>query len=124
MPPATRRSCPFPGCTSGPHNEESGQNDPYITHPDCTTKAEIMEDLQVHINCVHTLPLKTQELAISKLQTENEQLRLRSQKAVRSTQDTGSNLRNKVESIPRPKITVNASQSDWQFFTSQWDRYV
>ena len=44
MPNAARWSCQVPGCDFGPPNGDS--NDPYITHEENTTKAELKEDLE------------------------------------------------------------------------------
>lgn len=63
MPAATRRNCEYPGCVSGPIPEGGDTNGPYIIlHPDCATRAEVTEDIKNHVEMVHTLPLKHQDL--------------------------------------------------------------
>ena len=122
MPPASRRTCTVPGCTSGPLAEGEETPGPYVTHVECATRAEVSEDLRDHVNMVHDLPLKTQQVQVHQYQAETERLRLTPQTSVddelepEDTQQNAKLPKSKLESIPRPKIQSSATQSDWGFF--------
>ena len=123
MPPAAPRTCQHPDCKSGPPDDH-GVGTPYVTNPDCATKAEVTEDYKTHIEVVHSLPLRQQELAVKQIEV-NTAKTLAENNAARPTTslDTRPN-KAKLESIPRPKISANANESDWSFFSAQWERYV
>ena len=129
MPPASRITCSVPGCVSGPIPEGSDTPGPYITHVECTTRADVKEDLREHVNMVHELPLKHQQVEAQKYQAETDRLRLTPKPLEdeiehEDVQNTANKQRSKLETIPRPKIQPNATQSDWSFFVAQWERCV
>ena len=141
MPPAARKLCDFPGCTSGPPDDNS-QPTPYITAQDCQTRAEVMDDLKTHIRVAHEIPFQmakdsTLRIAIEAMKIEAEAAKLRTERPTpvsspRSTDLSGDsdvtpapNLpRDKKESLPRPKIQEQCNDTDWSFFVSSWKRYV
>ena len=79
---------------------------------------------------VHDLPLKNRQVQVQQYQAETERLRLTPQNSVDDEIEPEDNQadarlpRSKLETIPRPKIQSNSTQSDWGFFTAQWSRYV
>ena len=100
--------CEYPGCSAGPPGQDQ-QPTAYITHEDNRTRAEVMQDLLNHVNMAHQLPLQQQQL--------QQQL---GQPQVQNTEDdrrpTAHPFLQKRDSIPRPTIEENASESDWTFF--------
>ena len=111
MPPAAPRTFQYPGCQHGPPDGD-GNRTPYVTHADCVTKAEVTEDYKTHIEVVHHLPLRQQELAVKQLEANtNKTLAENAVRDVTSGADTRPN-KAKIESIPRPKISANANESD------------
>ena len=102
-----------------------------MTDPQCTTRAEVTEDIKLHIEVVHTLPLRKQELQVNKYREETERLKVNqaATQAATAAPHPGSQSgnppnRTKLESIPRPKISHGATESDWGFFKAQWTRYA
>ena len=75
MPPPTVKICAYPGCLSGPEVEGQDRG-PYSTDPSCTTRVEVTEDLKMHIEMVHSLPMRKQELAVNKYREETERLKV------------------------------------------------
>ena len=137
MPNASRRECEFPGCVSGPPREGHDTNGPYLSHPECATRAEVTEDIKNHVEMVHNLPLKHQEVQVEQYKAKTERIRVQQQSQDNddidaesgstnsgSTQSQSRKSRVKLENIPRPKIQSNSTASDWSFFSSQWSRYV
>ena len=128
MPEPDKKTCDYPGCQSSPEIEGQARG-PYQTDPQCATRAEVTEDMKMHIEVVHTLPLRKQELQVSKYREETERLKVTNAAAQNASQ-TGTQLgpskpnRTKLEAIPQPKILHGATESDWGFFKSQWSRYV
>lgn len=102
-----------------------------MSHPECVPRAEVTEDIQNHVKMVHNLPLKHQQLAVQQYEAETNRLRVVPQNSLddesladETTPSTQRRDRHKLEAIPRPKISTNATQSDWSFFVSKWTRYV
>ena len=129
MPPASRRTCSFPGCKSGPIPEGESKSGPYVTHQECMTRAEVTEDLNSHVKMVHELPLQHKQVSVQQFQAETERLKLTPQNSVDDDISLDDDAparpsRSKLETIPRPKISSNSTQSDWSFFVAQWARYV
>ena len=120
MPVASRRQCEFPRCTSGPVPEGSDTPGPYMSHTDCTTRQEVTEDINNHVNMVHTLPLKHFEAQTERMKATTDTADTDSNAAsIESTTTRRTKNHSKVESIPRPKINENCTQSDWSFFAAQ-----
>ena len=153
MPPASRKLCDYPGCTSGPLNADQ-QPTPFITSEDNTKKEEVSEELKNHMERAHLLPIRLAENATKAREVEalviqanatlirEETAKLRAQQQLSepsspTEHDRPSSLagstsasnasrkqsQDKRDSLPRPTIEENASVSDWQFFKSQWSRY-
>ena len=119
MPVASRQTCEFPGCVSGPIPDGQDTNGPYMTHPECATHAEVTEDLNNHVNMVHNLPLKHQQVAVQQYQAETDRMRLTPQDSVGDdnineddSATASRHSKSKLETIPRPKIAANSTQSD------------
>ena len=130
MPPAAPRSCEFPGCTSGAP-DDNGQPQPYTTRADNQTRAEVMEDLNCHINMKHELPTQVQTNSTAMIEAETKRVQAETAKLLaqnggnRDTERTTSNtFQQKRDSIPRPSVQENLSDSDWNFFLAQWKRYT
>ena len=132
MPVASRRTCEFPGCVSGPIPEGSETPGPYISHVDFTTRAEVQEDIRDHVNMVHNLPLEHQKLSVKQYKVQTERMKVTNSEADGDDSNPDSiasstasrKSHSKLESIPRPRIKENCTQSDWSFFSAQWERYV
>ena len=139
MPTASRRACEYPGCTSGPPGE-GGVNGPYLSHEDCSTKAEVTEDIKNHVEMAHRLPMQVQQNAANligqetaRIKAQTEQLKVQNASnddldgvddSTDTTQSNRSRFTNKRDSIPRPTIDENCTESDWNFFTAPWKRYT
>ena len=108
MPPAAPHTCEYPGCQHGTPDGD-GNRLPYVTHVECATKPEVMEDYKTHVEVVYNLPLRSQELPVKQMEAETN--KILAENAVRET--TGSTdarpNKAKIESIPRPKISSNAN---------------
>ena len=132
MAPATRKSCDFPGCSKG---EPDGQGNltPYLTEKGLPTRADVSQDLDRHIKMAHELPLKHKEAQAEqtkadadKLRAETEVLRAGTPGTVASPGDQSRSLRpvmDKRAAIPRPEVDEGVTESDWSFFSAQWERY-
>ena len=134
MPPAARKNCDFPGCIAGP-TDEDGTRTQYITPEGLATRAEVTADLLQHVEMAHILPIKLLEAQRDATQAEANKATAEAAK-IREERGPGEQLpqanpvtvqrdsKPKVESIPRPTIDEGVTESDWSFFTNQWDRYV
>lgn len=87
-----------------------------------------MEDLQSHIEMKHRLPIQVQQNSTAMLAEETKRIQA---KTARLLAQNGEQPRNqehsfhqKRDSIPRPTIQENSSDSDWAFFLAQWKRYT
>ena len=60
MPPPTRKVCDFPGCKSGPVNDDD-EPTAFITSEDNTKKSEVEEELNRHTERAHLLPIRMAE---------------------------------------------------------------
>ena len=76
MPVASRRTCEFPRCVSGPTPEGADTPGPYISHVDCTTRSEVQEDIRDHVNMVHNLPLEHQKLSVKQYEAQTERMKI------------------------------------------------
>ena len=50
MPPATRRTCQYPGCNLGEDGEA------YTTMEGLSTQELVLKDIELHISMAHTAP--------------------------------------------------------------------
>ena len=135
MPNASRRECEYPGCVSGPPREGQDTNGPYLSHPECTTRAEVSEDIKNHVEMVHSLPLKQQQVQVEQYKAKTERIKVQQNnqdddvdvESVSTASGSTANHRKsrvRLDTIPRPKIQSNSTASDWSFFAAQWARYV
>ena len=135
MPPATRKVCDYPGCDRGPGDAE-GNPTPYVTEEGIPTRAEVVSDLMNHVKMAHELPNKAKESQAEATRAEAEKLRAEAEKlrAERpsgggaelvegTTERAGRGIVDKRAAIPRPEVDEGVTESDWSFFTAQWDRY-
>ena len=129
MPPAAPRTCEFPGCNSGPPDGD-GNTTPYVTRSDNNTRAEVMEDLQAHIEMKHRLPIQVQQNSTAMIAEETKRLQAETAKLLAQNGQTNQDkpqeqrFQQKRDAIPRPNIQENSSDSDWSFFLAQWKRYT
>ncbi len=79
MPNATRRLCDFPGCKSGPVDDD-GNPSPYITPPDLPEKEDVSATLKEHVTMAHELPLRMAESKVNQLKAEADKLRAEAEK--------------------------------------------
>ena len=132
MPNATRRSCDYPGCDAGPPDANNIHR-PYVTHPDNVRREEVTEDLKQLVEMAHLLPIRLEEAASCKIEAEANKILAEAQRLTasrdppaqvpRSDNEQPSEARRykeKIDSIPRPKIEENITESDWGFFSAQW----
>ena len=70
MPPATRKTCEFPGCVSTPPTTEDGVPTPFVTSVENQTKAEVSEEMDKHIERAHLLHLRLAENATKAREAE------------------------------------------------------
>ena len=110
-------------------------------------KEEVVDDLKTHVELAHKLPLQAQELELKKQENETQQTLARTKEieaetrrlvvergndveSVTSNNSITNDTQNvrafqqKRDSIPRPTIEENSSESDSSFFSAQWSRYV
>lgn len=141
MPNATRRTCQVPGCSLGPPgpNEEPT---PYITHEDKTTKAEVKEDLDSHVEMAHRLPLQDRQNSTKDKEADTAQIHARTKEKEAETRrlmvEQGTDVQDlpsqkaqqpqkfqeKRDYIPHPTIEENSTETNFSFFMAQWTRYV
>ena len=119
MPPAKRKLCEHPGCTSGPPDTETGVPTPYVSDEECLTRADVLEDLKNHVRMAHELPLQLQQNNTRQYEVETEREKVQGTKTPQVDK-----YNEKRDSIPRPKIEENATASEWSFFQAQWGRYT
>ena len=137
MPNAARRSCQVPGCELGPP-DDNGIRGPYFTHEENATKAEVKEDLESHVEMAHKIPMQqaqtntkqveasTQQIQAKTKETEAETRRLLVERGTDiqdapQTEDNTAQRRfhEKRDSIPRPTMEENSTESDFSFFQAQ-----
>ena len=138
MPHATRHVCDFPNCTNG-EPDEDGNPTPYVTSEGLATRQEVSTDLTTHVFRAHELALRHSEAAVAKLVAETEKVKAETarvladrtvveQAAPATPQPVvlqhGHGNMDRRDRMPRPQIDEEVSQSDWNFFKSQWSCYV
>ena len=142
MPNAARRSCQYLGFTLGPL-DDNDEPTPYITHEENATKAEVKDDLDSHVEMAHRLPLQTSQNAMKHKELTTVQIQARTKETeaetrrllvIRgtdvqdhpdpATQPTQPRFHEKRDSIPRPTIEENSTETDFSFFQAQWGRNV
>ena len=137
MAPATRKVCDFPGCDAGePDGDDCPQ--PYATPSNLQTRDEVSQDLREHVFRAHELPLRVSEAAVNKLKAETGKIQAETARVVADrpapapvqvqapqySEHTTPRMQDRRDKIPHPQVDEGISQSDWNFFTSQWERYV
>ena len=126
MPPEAPRTCEYPNCKSGPPDGD-GVKGPYVTHPDNQRREEVMEDYKLHVEVAHKLPVEEQKTATAALQAQTAAAEQDNEDDVESSSTATTRSRpffQKRDSIPRPAVEENSTESDWAFFTAQWKRYT
>ena len=93
MPPAARRTCQWPGCTSGEDQT------PYMTLEGISTQESVLKDLELHLAMAH---------GFCHVQG-------------RGHSDNSSEIR--PDKFPRPEIADPATDTDWQYFVASWESY-
>ena len=132
MAPAARKMCIYPGCNTGVPDGQ-GNPTPYMTEEGIPTRAEVSQDLRDHVKMAHELPLKHKEAAAEQTKADADKLRAEAQVlhagtlgTVASTGDQSRGSRpimDKRAAFPRPEDDEGITESDWSFFTAQWERY-
>ena len=133
MPPAQRKRCDFPGCSSG-EQDLDGNAGPYITAEGLALRAEVTADLLQHVKIAHELPLQHLQ---AQRDAHAAEAGLRKAEAEKIREERGpppeptepapplpARSTPKVEPLPRPKIDEGSTESDWSFFKQQWVRYT
>ena len=138
MAPATRKVCDYPGCTSG-EADGDGCPQPYATPSNLQTRDEVAQDLKEHTFRAHELPLRAIEAGVKKIEAETMKIQAETARVIADrpapqvvqasvSQSVGHQevprLQDRRDKIPRPTVDEGISQSDWNFFVSQWTRYV
>ena len=138
MPAATRRVCDFPDCTNG-EPDEDGNPTLYVTAEGLATRQDVSTDLTNHVFRAHELPLRHSEAVVAKLVAETEKVKAETAQVLteRAVDEPaapvapqpvlaqpGHGNMDRRDRMPRPQIDEGVSQSDWNFFKSQWSRYV
>ena len=141
MPAAARRVCQVPGCTGGPP-DANDQPTPYVTHEENSTKAEVKDDLDSHVEMAHRIPIQANQNATKTKEAETAQIQARTKETEAETRrllvERGTYVQNtpdpiatpaakfhkKRDSIPRPTIEEGSTETDFSFFQAQWSRYV
>ena len=137
MPKAARRTCQYPNCDLGPVDDNGGKT-PYMTQEENATKAEVKDDLDSHIEMAHRLPLQTSQNSLKHKEVETQQIHARTKETEAETrrllvergtdvqdhpdpslQPTKGRFQEKRDSIPRPTIEENSTESDFSFFQAQ-----
>ena len=125
------KKCQVPGCTGG---DDGGT---YWTDPDNNTTAERDKDLVDHVYQAHTLGKELLEVEAKKLEAaakdvearasqyraETERLKQSGELGVGGDQTQVSRGERKAQ-LDRPTIDEGATEADWSFFKSEWDRYA
>ena len=141
MPNPSRRSCQVPGCDLGPP-DDNGIRGPYVTHEENATKAEVKEDLESHVEMAHKIPLQQTQTNTKQVEASTQQIQAKTKETEAETRrlliERGTDVQDapvtestaqrrfqeKRDSIPRPTIEENSTESDFSFFQAQWGRYV
>lgn len=137
MPNATRKVCDYPTCTRGPL-DANGIATPYVTPTGLQTREDVNEDLRVHVDTAHLLPIRLAEAETKKIEAEARRIEAEAARnlstrepAPQPTPQTTSTetsaprqFTEKRDTLPRPHIELESSESDWSFFAAQWRRYV
>ena len=79
MPPAARKTCPFPGCEQG-EPDDNGLPTPYITPEGIATRVEVSEELREHVRMAHELIVQHKKLEVEKIQAEADKIRAEAEK--------------------------------------------
>ena len=109
MPVASRRLCEYPACKAGPPLEGQDQPGPYLSHVECSTRAEVSEDIKNHVEMYHTLPMKQLELNIKKYEAETDRMKTTQddkeydEPAARANTAQKSKVRSKLSQFLGPK---------------------
>ena len=122
MPNASRRTCDYPGCDSGPPDANNLRG-PYVTSLDNVRREEVTDDLKNHVEMAHLLPIRLEEAATKKIEAEANKLLAEAQRiqadrepVVQQPQagaghpppDTAQRRFNeKRDVIPRPRVEEN-----------------
>lgn len=124
MPPAAPRTCEYPGCQGGPPDGD-GVRGSYVTHPDNQKREEVMEDYKLHVEVAHKLPIEEQKTARAALEAATAASAQEDDDVESDATSTRSRpFFQKRDSIPRPSVEENSTESDWAFFIAQWKRYT
>ena len=145
MAPASRKMCQVQGCQYG-DPDEHGARGPYITDPECTRRDEVLADITNHVEMAHNFLMRQAEDETKKIAAKAQLIDAEAKKIVAQTaanvqqqvvdevdpsnvSESGSvqvnkRVQDKRDSLPRPKLEENCSESDWHFFASQWKRYT
>ena len=118
--------CGVKGCQGG-EPDKDGNPTPFWSDPDCASVAERVAELQEHRIQAHTHAVDQENAAAARItaeaaKTAAEAEKLRAER--NSTRESGSNRGEKKAMMARPTIEESVSESDWSFFTAEWDRYV
>ena len=132
MPSATRKFCDFPGCSSGPPDENLTPT-PYVTPQELRTREEVSEDLRNHVETAHTLRIRLAEADAKRIEMEAPKLEMEVRKIEADTaralaecepqqpteqaehqhhQPVSRGFIDKRDLIPRPKIELHVGESD------------
>ena len=141
MPNATRWVCDFPDCNKG-EPDSDGNPTPYATPAGLHTRDEVSQDLSDHVFWAHELPLRHSEAAVQKVKADTAKIEAETAQLVanrpvpepvvqqaapqQASQGPGHGRGqgDRRDRIPRPQVDEGIGQSDWNFFVSQWARYV
>ena len=141
MPPATRQYCDFPGCQGGEPNND-GVPQPFVTEQGLATRKEVSDCLDKHVFRANELPLRYQEAEVTKVKANTARIEAETaakvaDRPVAPVVSAGSpridvgedggrsrDSRDRRDKLPRPQVDEGINLSDWNFFQSQWARYV
>ena len=70
MSPPARKTCDYPGCNSTPPETEGGQPTPFVTSVENTTKKEVNDEMDKHVERAHILPIRLAENATKAREAE------------------------------------------------------
>ena len=136
--------CQVPGCQYG-DPDDNGARGPYVTDPECTRRDKVIANLNSYVSMDHVFLMRqaedeTKKLAAKAQLIDAEAKKIAAQTAANlqqvhdevegsetSSASTTGNARrftDKRDSLPRPKLEDNATQSDWKFFKAQWKLYT
>ena len=122
MPPAKRRNCEYPGCELGPP-DDNGTRGPYLSHEECQTHKDVVEDIQNHVEMAHRLPLQVAQNSTNMIAEETKRIQAQTARTIAETntedpddRPTSKRSNLKRTPIPRPSLEENSTESDWSFF--------